>query len=112
MLGTNEGTSLLRVEIMKLIPSNGKLIVEEIADVQSSIIHVVRTETSDTKFVRGRVIEASKGFYGLMGQWFDSTVKKGDIIWYNRFNGAEMKVNRQNIILLDEKEVLLIEGED
>lgn len=97
---------------MKLIPSNGKLIVKEIEQSQSSIIHIVRTEDSAGKFVRGEVIEASKGFYGLMGGWIDSTIQKGDIIWYNRFNGADLKVGRQDIVLLDEKEVLLVEKEE
>lgn len=97
---------------MRLIPTNGKLIVKEIDQNISSIIHVVRTENSGEKFVRGKVLEASEGFYSLTGTWIDSVVEKGDIIWYNRFNGAELKIGKKDIVLLDEKEVLLIEKED
>lgn len=97
---------------MQLIPTYGRLIVKEIEQNISSVIQIVRTETSAEKFVRGEVIEASKGFFSLTGTWIDSAISKGDIIWYNRFNGAEIKINRKDYVLLDEKEVLLVERAD
>ena len=97
---------------MKLIPTNGRLIVKEIAQTQSSILHIVRTEDSADKFVRGEVLEASDGFYSITGIWIDAKVKKGDKVWYNRFNGAEMTINRATIVLLDKKEVLIVERDE
>lgn len=96
---------------MNLKPSNGRIVVEEIEYAsESTIIHVVRTSTNE-KFARGRVIAASEGFYTANGSWIDATVEVGDIIWYNKFNAAEVKVSGRTYMIMPEGEAMATEVE-
>lgn len=94
---------------MKLTPSNGRIIVEELGfESESSIIHVIR-ETKNEKFVRGKVVAASNGFYTANGTWISATVHAGDIVWYNKFNVAELKIKGTTYHVMPEGEALATE---
>lgn len=96
---------------MKLIPANGRLIVEEVAlpTYVGTIQLVYQDNNPNHKFVRGTVVAASKGFWSITGVWVDSYVNEGDIVWYNKHNVAEMTIGVTSVTTIDEKDVMVIE---
>lgn len=96
---------------MILKPTHGRIVVEEVEYKASATILLVSDKKME-KFARGVVLEAAEGFYTATGSWIPATVKKGDYVWFNKFNVAELKLGTKTYLVMAESEALVVETEE
>jgi len=94
---------------MSILPTFGRHVVkEDKTEVKVAGLYLPVTDADpNKKFVKGVVLVASKGYYAMTGEWVNSQIEVGDIIWYNKYNVAEVQDGRDNYDILDEKDILI-----
>ncbi len=90
------------------IPVDDRVLVQPIApDDKIGLIQL--PATAQEKSTRGKVIEVGPGRVYDSGVRVAPSVKKGNIVLFERYSGTEIKIQGESYKVLRESEILLVE---
>ncbi len=91
---------------MKLIPLGDRLVIKAVEQEEVLSSGIVIPDTAKEKPQQGEVIAAGPGRLDDDGKRIAMDVKAGDRVLYAKYSGQEIKIDREEYIVLSEKDVL------
>ena len=91
---------------MKLKPLNDRVIVTPLAADDKTPGGVILPDTAKEKPNKGKVVAAGPGRYLDDGKRVALAVKTGDVVWYGKYSGTEVKVGGEEFKILREEDIL------
>lgn len=70
---------------------------------------IIIPDTGKTKWRRGTVVGAGPGIKTHAGFFKKTTVKPGDIVWYEQYGPTEVQYDGQTLVTTKESFILMIE---
>lgn len=95
---------------MKLKPLNDRIVVTPVDAEQVTSGGVILPDSAQEKPNKGKVIATGPGKLMDHGDRSGTAVKKGDIVYYGKYAGTEVKVDGKEFKILREDDVLCVEG--
>lgn len=94
----------------KLVPIGDRLVVKPEPEEQKTKSGIVLPDSAKEKPSEGTVIAVGPGRTLDSGQRVPLEVKIGDKIIYAKYGGTEVKVDEEEYIILNERDILAIKG--
>lgn len=94
---------------MKLKPLNDRVIVTPLAADEKTAGGVIIPDTAKEKPNKGKVVAAGPGRTLDDGKRVSLAVKTGDVVWYGKYSGTEVKVAGEEFKILREEDILGID---
>ncbi len=91
---------------MKLVPLGDRLVIKPVVQEEVLASGIVIPDTAKEKPQQGEVIAAGPGRLDDNGKRIVMDVKTGDRVLYAKYSGQEIKIDRDELIVLSEKDVL------
>jgi chaperonin GroES len=98
----------MAVTKMKIRPLGDKVIVKRLEAETMTAGGIVLPETAKEKPKRGRVQAVGDGKLLDTGERSKLQVKKNDEVLFTSYAGTEIKVNNEELIIMDESDILAI----
>ena len=92
----------------KIRPLADKLLIKIIDDTQQSQGGIFIPDSAKEKPQKGEVIAAGPGALNKEGKREEMEVKVGDIVLFAKYAGTDVKIDRQELKILSEKDVLAV----
>jgi len=89
-------------------PTSDRLLVKKIDNAQRTKGGLVLPDDAKERPTKGEVLEAGEGRMNDDGVVLPMKIKKGDTILYPQYSGYSVKVDGEDLLILDEKEVLAV----
>lgn len=97
----------------EFIPTRDRLLVKKIEDDLRTKSGLQLSEDMKERPTKGVVLEVGPGDMNDQGVILPMSIKKGDTILYPKYAGQPVKINKDEFLVLDEKEVLgVFKGEE
>ncbi|MDO5536870.1 MAG: co-chaperone GroES [Desulfovibrionaceae bacterium] len=93
---------------MKLQPLNDRLLVKRLESEEKTAGGLYIPDTAKEKPSKGQVVAAGPGKIDDNGNRVALTVKKGDMVLFNKYAGTEVKLDGVDHLVLREDDVLAI----
>jgi chaperonin GroES len=90
----------------KLIPLADKLVIKPVVQEEVLASGIVIPDTAKEKPQQGEIIAVGPGRLDENGKRIPMELKAGDRILYAKYSGQEVKIDRDEVIVLSEKDVL------
>ncbi len=90
----------------KLVPLGDRLVINPLAQEEVLESGLVIPDTAKEKPQQGEVLAAGPGRLDDNGKRIAMEVKVGDVVLYAKYSGQEIKIDREEYIVLAEKDVL------
>jgi chaperonin GroES len=98
---------------MKLKPLGDRVIVKPIDQEQVTASGLVLPDTAKERPQRGRVLAVGEGRWGDDGERVALEVQEGDEIIYAKYGGTEIKLDGEDVLILQEHDILAtVSGSD
>lgn len=94
---------------MKLKPLNDRVIVSNLAAEEKTAGGVILPDTAKEKPNKGKVLSVGPGKTLEDGKVVALAVKKGDVVYYGKYSGTEVKVDGDEFKILREEDILGVE---
>jgi chaperonin GroES len=97
----------------KFIPIRDRLLVKKIEDDLKTKSGLILSEDTKERPTKGTVLAVGEGAINEDGKILPMVIKVGDTVLYPKYAGHPVKLNKDEYLILEEKEVLGIvtEGE-
>ena len=92
----------------KIRPLADKLLIKIIDDTQQSQGGIFIPDSAKEKPQKGEVIAAGPGALNKEGKREEMEVKVGDTVLFAKYAGTDIKIDRQELKILSEKDVLAV----
>ena len=92
----------------KIRPLADKLLIKIIDDTQQSQGGIFIPDSAKEKPQKGEVIAAGPGALNKEGKREEMEVKVGDIVLFAKYAGTDVKIDRQELKILSEKDILAV----
>ena len=96
--------------IKKLVPIGDRVVVKPEPEEQKTKSGIVLPDTAKEKPSEGTVIAVGPGKVLENGQRVALEVKVGDKVIYSKYGGTEVKIDAEEYIILNERDILAIKG--
>lgn len=93
-------------------PTSDRLLVKKIEDDNKTRTGLVLPDDAKERPTKGEVLATGEGRITDDGKLVAVKIKKGDRILYPKYSGHQIKIDGDEFLILDEKEVLAILKED
>lgn len=93
---------------MKVRPLGDKVLIKRLEAEGRTSGGIVLPDTAKEKPKRGRVMEVGNGKILDTGERSKPQVKKNDEVLFTSYAGTEIKVNGEDLIIMDESDILAI----
>jgi chaperonin GroES len=90
----------------KLVPLGDRLVIKPVVQEEVLASGILIPDTAKEKPQQGEVVAAGPGRLDENGKRIAMEVKVGDRILYAKYTGQEIKIEREEYIVLSEKDVL------
>ncbi len=90
----------------KLVPLGDRLVIKPLVQEEVLSSGLVIPDTAKEKPQQGEILSAGPGRLDDNGKRVPMDVKVGDIVLYAKYSGQEIKIDREEYIVLAEKDVL------
>jgi chaperonin GroES len=94
---------------VKLKPLSDRVVVTAVAAEEKTAGGVILPDTAKEKPTKGKVVSVGPGKTLDDGKCVALGVKAGDIVWYGKYSGTEVKVAGEEFKILREEDILGIE---
>ena len=91
---------------MKLKPLNDRVIVTPLPAEEKTAGGVILPDNAKEKPNKGKVVAAGPGRTLDDGKRIALAVKKGDVVYYGKYSGTEVKVGGEEFKILREEDIL------
>jgi chaperonin GroES len=96
---------------VKLKPLSDRVVVTPLAAEEKTAGGVILPDTAKEKPTKGKVVAAGPGKTLDDGKRVALGVKTGDVVWYGKYSGTEVKVAGEEFKILREEDILGIESD-
>ncbi|MBO4295161.1 MAG: co-chaperone GroES [Desulfovibrio sp.] len=93
---------------MKLQPLNDRILVKRLESEEKTAGGLYIPDTAKEKPCKGQVIAAGPGKVDEKGERIAVSVKKGDMVLFNKYAGTEVKLDGEDHLVLREEDILAI----
>jgi chaperonin GroES len=93
---------------MKIKPLDDRVLVKQSEAEETTAGGIVLPDSAQEKPQRGKVIACGPGKLLDSGKRGDMSVKKGDEVFYGKFAGSEVEVDKETYVILRESEILAV----
>ncbi len=93
---------------MKLQPLNDRILVKRLESEEKTAGGLYIPDTAKEKPCKGQVIAAGPGKVDEKGERVAVSVKKGDMVLFNKYAGTEVKLDGEDHLVLREEDILAI----
>jgi chaperonin GroES len=93
---------------MKIRPLHDRVIVKRLEEDRTSPGGIVIPDTAAEKPIRGKIVAVGKGKILENGQVRPCDVHVGDQILFGKYNGTEVKVEGQELLVMREEDVMAV----
>lgn len=90
----------------EIVPIRDRIVVKKIEDAPKTKGGLVIPDGSVERPTKGEVISVGEGKLTDDGKVLPMVVKKGDIVIFPKYSGHPLKVEGEEFLILEEKEVL------
>ena len=90
----------------KLVPLHDRIVIKPVVQEEVLASGIVIPDTAKEKPQQGTVIAAGPGRLDDNGKRIPMDVKVGDRVLYAKYTGQEVKIDRDELIVIAEKDVL------
>ena len=94
---------------MKLKPLHDRVIVANVAAEEKTAGGVILPDNAKEKPNKGKVLSVGPGKLLEDGKLVALAVKKGDVVYYGKYSGTDVKVEGEEFKILREEDILGIE---
>ena len=91
---------------MKIRPLQDRVIVERIAEEETTKGGIIIPDTAKEKPQEGKVVAVGKGKVNDDGKVLPLSVKEGDKILFGKYSGTEVKLNGNEYLIMREDDIL------
>ncbi|MDP8257255.1 MAG: co-chaperone GroES [Candidatus Alcyoniella australis] len=91
---------------MKIRPLHDRIIVERLAEEETSKGGIIIPDSAKEKPAEGKIIAVGEGKVGDDGSKSPLDVKKGDRILFSKYAGTEVKISGDEYLIMREEDVL------
>ncbi len=91
---------------MKLRPLNDRILVKRVEEQEVTKGGIIIPDTAKEKPAEGKVVAVGNGKLGEDGKRIPLELKKGDQILFGKYGGAEINVDGEEYLIMNEGEVL------
>jgi chaperonin GroES len=91
---------------MKIRPLDDRVLVQQSEAEEKTAGGIVLPDSAKEKPQRGKVIEVGAGKLLDSGQRGDMCVKKGDEVYYAKYAGTDIEIDKKKYVILRESDVL------
>ncbi len=110
-MATATKTNAAKSKTTRLIPLGDRLVIKAVVQEEVLASGIVIPDTAKEKPQQGQVIAAGPGRLDDDGKRVPMDVKVGDRVLYAKYSGQEIKIDRDEYIVLSEKDILCkVEG--
>jgi chaperonin GroES len=93
---------------MKIRPLHDRVIVKRLEEDRTSPGGIVIPDTAAEKPIQGKIVAVGKGRILENGQVRPCDVKVGDKILFGKYNGTEVKVEGEDLLVMREEDVMAV----
>jgi chaperonin GroES len=90
----------------RLVPLHDRIVIEPVVQEEVLASGIVIPDTAKEKPQQGKVIAVGPGRLDDNGKRISMDVKVGDRVLYAKYTGQEVKIDREELIVISEKDVL------
>ncbi len=94
---------------MELQPVNSRLIVKPLEEEERTPAGILLPETAKEKPQKGKVLAVGSGKLLENGQREEAPAKVGDVVLFTKYGPTEVRVNDEELYILDFSDILAIE---
>jgi len=98
----------MATKTLTLQPLHDRLVVKALAAEEKSAGGIILPDSAKEKPVRGEVLAVGSGRITDEGKKLKMEVKVGDKVLYGKYSGTEVKIEGEEYIILQEKDILAI----
>lgn len=91
---------------MKLRPLNDRIVVKRVEEQEVTKGGIIIPDTAKEKPAEGKVVAVGNGKLGEDGKRIPLELKKGDRILFGKYGGAEINLDGEDYLIMNEGEVL------
>ncbi len=96
---------------MKLRPLHDRVLIKRTDSEEKTAGGIIIPDTAKEKPMEGEVVAVGSGARNEAGQLVPLDVKVGDKVLFGKWNGTEVKVGGQELLMMKENEIMaIIEG--
>ncbi len=95
---------------MRVIPLGDKVVVKRLEADQITAGGIVLPDAAQTKSQQGKVLSVGDGRTLADGRRVAHQVAEGDRVLFDRYAGAELTVDGQQLLIMSENEILAVLG--
>ena len=106
MLKATSKNGARRASAGKLVPLHDRIVIRPVVQEEVLASGIVIPDTAKEKPQQGTVIAAGPGRLDDNGKRVQMDVKVGDRVLYAKYSGQEIKIDRDELIVLSEKDIL------
>lgn len=89
-------------------PLNGRILVQRTEDVEATVGGIIIPDKAREKKMEGIVLAVGDNRISEMGIEIPSKVREGDRILFGKYSGTDVKIDRNEFMIMLETEVLMI----
>lgn len=93
---------------MKFRPLHDRVLIERIEE-EVTAGGIVIPDNAKEKPSRGKVISAGKGKHDSNGNLLAMDVKAGDVVWFGKYAGTDVKIAGKDLVVMREEDIMGIE---
>lgn len=90
---------------MKIRPLFDRVVIKPIESESASNVGLVLPDTAKQRQEKGVVVAVADGT-NFDGEKVDMKVKNGDTVFFNKYAGAEVKIENQNFIIMRQIDII------
>ncbi|WEV44162.1 co-chaperone GroES [Lactobacillus sp. ESL0684] len=91
-----------------LQPIGDRVIVKVKEEEEKTVGGIVLASNAKEKPTEGEVVAIGQGNFADNGDKIPMTVKKGDVVLYDKYSGTDVKYEGEKYLVLHEKDILAI----
>lgn len=95
---------------MKVIPLGDKVVIKRLDPEQTTAGGIVLPDGSQAKSQQGKVLSVGDGRALANGDRAPHQVAEGDRVIFDRYAGAELTVDGQQLLIMSEDEIIAVLG--
>jgi len=104
----NNTSNFTERSLVKIRPLHDRVIVKRLEEDRSSPGGIVIPDTAAEKPTRGKIVAVGKGKILENGQVRPCDVRVGDSILFGKYNGTEVKVEGEELLVMREADVMAV----
>ncbi len=93
---------------MKIKPLSDCVLIQPVEEEEKTSSGIIIPDTAKEKSMRGKVIAVGRGKLNDNGERIPMSVKRGDIVFYSKYSGTDIKIEEQDYLILNESNIMAV----